>query len=120
MNVSETDVDYGILSKSDRWDKIRAIALAIQSVTLILVCIALIAVSSVANKVEHSSECRFDKTADISDTNDLLDYWTWVGLRATATGNDAELANAVEQGDKIARKFEANINARADIVEECS
>lgn len=126
MTVS-SDMHVAQVKKAINIERVKAMALVLAAIAMIIMAVALL-ISAVANNntailakdLERSSECRFDENAEISRVNDLLDYWTWIGLKAIAQNDDAALNNAIRQGDIIAEQFADGIDEREGIVERCS
>lgn len=74
----------------------------------------------VARQIEESSECRFDENAEISDLNDLIDYWFLEGFKASVRDDQERLEEALREGERLAPEFLEAINDRGSIAERCS
>lgn len=74
----------------------------------------------VANRIEASAECRFDESAIINETNDLMDYWIGEALKALGEENDADFQEAIEQYELVSGEYLELVTTRGTIAERCN
>lgn len=75
--------------------------------------------ADLAQRIETSNECRFDKNAAISDVNDRIDLWTARGLASTVRNDDPGVHEALTHIDELSDEFDAIIGDRSTITEQC-
>lgn len=109
-----------------RLEVVKTIAFLMGGISLLAMSVALIIsvgntddVSSLARNIEASTECRFDLNAEISDVNDLIDYWTSEGLKALVEEDQTRLDEVIVELDRLGPQFRAAIDERGQIVERC-
>lgn len=93
-------------------------------VSALVISVMLMAVSNwwtvrLANRIESSAECRFDKNAAIADVNDKIDAWTARVIQASVTDDDKLLDKANQEIVALTDEFFQLIETRSHITEEC-
>lgn len=101
------------------WPRAATAAQALVVFSLVSMSLSMLLLALLAHRIESSSECRFDREADVSEVNDRIDLWTARGLATTVRGDDVGTEEALQHIDELSDRFESMIVVRQEIAEEC-